>query len=53
MQIFREEADQETPSDLPTSDGVVTLVVTIEEELLRRIEASAHPDLAEEEGSTW
>ena len=37
MEIFSEEADQETPS---TSDGKVQLVVTIEEELLRRIEAN-------------
>ena len=53
IQIFPEEADQGMPSDLPTSDGRVTLFVMIEEELLRRmIEASAHPDLTEEEGST-
>ena len=31
---------------------MVTLVVLIEEELLRRIEASLHPDLTAEEGST-
>ena len=37
---------------MATSDGMVTLVVTIEEELLRRIEASLHPDLTAEEGST-
>ena len=37
MEIFSEEADQEGAS---TSDGMVQLVVTIEEELLRRIEAN-------------
>ena len=37
MEIFSEEADQETSS---TSDGMVQLVVTIDEELLRRIEAN-------------
>ena len=36
MEIFSEEADQETSS---TSDGMVQLVVTIDEELLRRIGA--------------
>ena len=41
------------PSDLPTSDdGKVTLVVTIEEDLLRRIEASLKTDLPAEEDST-
>ena len=37
---------------MPTSDGMVAIVVTIEEELLRRIEASVHPDLTAE-NSTW
>ena len=36
MEIFSEEADQETSS---TSDGMVQLVVTIDEDLLGRIEA--------------
>ena len=36
---------------MATSDGMVTLVVTIEEELLRRIEASIQPDLVAEGNS--
>ena len=37
MEIFSEEADQETSS---TSDGMVQLVVTIDEDLLSRIEVN-------------
>ena len=37
MEIFSGEADQETPS---TSDGMVQLVVTIDEDLLSRIEVN-------------
>ena len=40
IKIFPEEANEETPSETPTSNGMVTMVVTIEEELLRMIEAS-------------
>ena len=38
---------------MPTSDGMVAIVVTIEEELLRRIEASVHPDLTAENSTWW
>ena len=37
MEIFSEEAHQETAS---TSDGMVQLVVTIDEDLLSRIEVN-------------
>ena len=33
-------------------NGKVAIVVTIDEELLKRIEASVHPDLATENNST-
>ena len=46
IKIFTDETKVETTSETPASDGMVTMVVTIEEELLKMIEA------AEAEGST-
>ena len=40
IKIFSDEANEEVPSEMATSDGMVTMVVTIEEELLRMIEAA-------------
>ena len=40
IKIIPEETDEEAASETSTSDGMVTMVVTIEEELLRRIEAA-------------
>merc|ERR1712181_110714 len=38
-----EEVDQEAPNEVATPEGMVGIIVTIEEELLRRVEASVPP----------
>ena len=40
MKIFSEEENHEALSEMPTTDGKVAIVVAIDEELLRRVEAS-------------
>ena len=40
MNIFSEEENHEALSEMPSSDGMVAIVVAIDKELLRRVEAS-------------
>ena len=40
IKTFSEDENQEALSEMPSSDGMVAIVVAFDEELLRRVEAS-------------